>query len=55
MNILRRLFGPKRHPDELMLLFNRADCVLSNFGVTAAHKFVKIHMNTPNIVHYVCL
>jgi len=40
MNILRRLFGQKHHPDELMLLFKRADCVLSNFGVTTAHKFL---------------
>jgi len=55
MNILRRLFGPKRRPNELMLLFKRADCVLSNFGVTTAHKFMQIHMNTPNIVYYVFL
>jgi len=55
MNILRRLFGQKPHPEELMLSFNRADCVLSNFGVTTAHKFVQIHMNTPNIVYYVFL
>jgi len=53
MNILRRLFGQKRHPDELVLLFKRADCVLSNFGVTTARKFVQIYMNTPNIVYYV--
>jgi len=38
-----------------MSLFKRADCVLSNFGVTTAHKFVQIHMNTPNIVYYVLL
>jgi len=55
MNILRRLFGQKRHPDEFMLLFKRADCVLSNFGVTTAHKFVQIHMVTPNIIYYVFL
>jgi len=40
MNNLRCLFGQKRHPNELMPLFKRADCVLRNFGVTAAHKFV---------------
>jgi len=55
MNMLRRLFGQKYHPDELILLFKRADCVLSNFGVTTAHKFVYVHMNTPNIVYYVFL
>jgi len=55
MNILRRLFGQKRHPNELMLLFKRADCFLSNFGVTTTRKFVQIHMNTPNIVYYVFL
>jgi len=55
MNILRRLFGQKRHPNELMLLFKRGDCVLSNFGVTTAHKFVQIHMNAPDIVYYVVL
>jgi len=55
MNTVRRLFGRKRHPNELMLLFKRADCVLSNFGVAAAQKFVQIHMNTPNIVYYVFL
>jgi len=55
MNILRRSFGQKRHPNELMLLFKRADCALSNFGVTTTHKLVQIHMNTPNIVYYVFL
>jgi len=55
MNILRRLFGPKLHPNELILLFNRADCVLSNFGVITVHKFVQIHMNPPDIVYYVFL
>jgi len=53
MNILRRLFGQKLHPNEVMLLFKRADCVLSNFGDTTAHKFVQIHMNALNIVYYV--
>jgi len=55
MNIVRRLFGPKSHPNELMRLFKRADCVLSNFGVTTAHKFVQIHMNATNIIYYVSL
>jgi len=55
MNILRRLFGQKWHPNELMLLFKRADCVLSNFSARSAHKFEQIHMNTPNIVYYVFL
>jgi len=55
MNILRCLFGQKRHRDELMLLFKRADCVLSNFDVITAHKFMQIHMNTHNIIYYVFL
>jgi len=55
MNILRRLFAQKRHPNELMQLFKRADYVLSNFGVTTANKFVQIQMNTSNIVYYVFL
>jgi len=37
MNILRRLLGQKRHPNELMLPFKRADFVLSNFGVITVH------------------
>jgi len=55
MNILRRLFGEKRRPNELVLLFKSAGCVLSNFDVTNAHKLVQIPMNTPNIVYYVFL
>jgi len=55
MIILGRLFGQKRHTDELMLLFKRADCVSSNFDATTAHKFMQINMNTPNIVYYVFL
>jgi len=55
MNILRRLFGQKRHLDELMLLFKRADCVSNNFYVITAHKFMQIRMNTHNIVYYVFL
>jgi len=55
MNILRRLFGQKRHPNELMLLLKRAGCALSNFGATTAQKFVQVRMNTPNIVYYVFL
>jgi len=55
MNFLRRLFGQKRHPHELMQQFKRAACVLSSFGVTNARKFGQIHMNTPNIVCYAFL
>jgi len=32
LNILRRLFGQKRRPNELMLLFKGAGCVLSNLA-----------------------
>jgi len=55
MNILRRLLGQKRHPNVLMLLFKRADCVLSNLGIIIVHKFIQIHMSAPNIVYYVFL
>jgi len=55
MKILRCLFGQKRHQDKLMLLFKRSDRVLSNFGVTIAHKFAQIRTNTHNIVYYVSL
>jgi len=55
MNILRRLFGEKHLPNELVLRFKPAGCVLSNLDVTNTHKLVQIPMNTPNIVYYVFL
>jgi len=55
MNILRHLFGQKCPPDELKPLFKRVDRVLSYFGAITAHKFVEIHVSTPNIVYYVFL
>jgi len=55
MNIVRRLFGQKHIPNELMLLFKRSDCVLNNFCARIAHKFVQIHLNTPNIIYYAIL
>jgi len=55
MNILRRLFGEKHLPNELVPLFKPAGCVLTNFDVTKAHKLVQIPMNTPNIIYYVFL